>query len=98
MRRSAFRGAARAGMTGAAALVFLTPAARAQGGGSNLVITPAHIRMVLSALADDSMEGRASGTRGSMRAARFIAAQFKAAGIAPAGDSGYFQHVPMAVR
>jgi len=53
-------------------------------------------RMLLSALADDSMEGRGTGTRGSMRAARFIAATMRDAGLEPAGDSGYFQRVPMA--
>jgi len=38
------------------------------------------------------------GTRGSMRAARFIADQFRLAGLTPAGDSGFFQHVPLFVR
>jgi hypothetical protein len=52
--------------------------------------------MLLSALADDSMEGRGTGTRGSMRAARFIATQMKESGLQAAGDSGYFQRVPMA--
>jgi hypothetical protein len=52
--------------------------------------------MLLSALADDSMEGRGTGTRGSMRAARFITAQMQEGGLQPAGDSGYFQRIPMA--
>jgi hypothetical protein len=62
------------------------------------VATPEHIRFLLSALAHDSMEGRGTGTPGSMRAAKFIASQFQAAGLTPAGDSGFFQHVPMATR
>jgi hypothetical protein len=33
-----------------------------------------------------------------MRAARFIAEQFRLAGLTPAGDSGYFQRVPMVSR
>jgi hypothetical protein len=41
------------------------------------------------------MEGRATGARGSARAARFIAERMAAAGLIPAGDSGYFQRVPM---
>jgi hypothetical protein len=41
------------------------------------------------------MEGRAVGTRGAHRAARFIAEEFRAAGLEPAGDSGYFQRVPL---
>ena len=55
------------------------------------------VRFVLSSLADDSMEGRGTGTPGSLRAARFIAAQMQAAGLEPAGDSGYFQRVPVAM-
>jgi len=50
---------------------------------------------LLSALSADSMEGRATGTRGAHRASRFIAEQFRAAGLEPAGDSGYFQRVPL---
>ena len=82
----------------ALAAIWLTPhAARAQR-QSLVTVTPGHVRGILSALADDSMEGRGTGTAGSMRAARFIAEQMRAAGLAPAGDSGYFQHVPMVHR
>ena len=52
--------------------------------------------MLLSALADDSMEGRRVATAGEARAARFIAARLRQAGVEPAGDSGYFQRLPMA--
>jgi len=41
------------------------------------------------------MEGRAAGSTGAHRAARFIAERFRAAGLEPAGDSGYFQRVPL---
>ncbi|MFN8574816.1 MAG: M20/M25/M40 family metallo-hydrolase [Gemmatimonadaceae bacterium] len=54
-------------------------------------------RQLLFTLADDSMEGRGVGTRGSARAARYIAEQMQAAGLTPAGDSGYFQRVPIAM-
>jgi hypothetical protein len=57
--------------------------------------TPDEVRRLLGALAADSMEGRATGTRGSARAARMIADRMAAAGLVPAGDSGYFQRVPM---
>lgn len=60
--------------------------------------SPDRVRFVLTTLAHDSMEGRAMGTRGSMRAARFIAEQFRLSGLTPAGDSGFFQHVPLVVR
>jgi uncharacterized membrane protein YgcG len=67
-------------------------------GAQNTRVTPERVRFVLSALAHDSMEGRAMGSRGSMRAAAFIAEQFKQIGLTPAGDSGYFQHVPLFIR
>lgn len=63
-----------------------------------ITVTPAHVRYILSVIADDSMQGRGTGTVGSMRAAKFIAEQMKEAGLVPAGDSGYFQHVPLAYR
>jgi hypothetical protein len=59
--------------------------------------TPAAARRILSALADDSMEGRGTGTRGAQRAATFIADQMKRAGLEPMGDDGYFQRVPISV-
>jgi len=48
------------------------------------------------ALADDSMEGRGTATPGGDRAARFIAERCGLR-LVPAGDSGYFQRVPLAV-
>jgi len=54
-------------------------------------------RMLLTALAHDSMEGRQVGTPGELRAARFIERQFRAIGLAPGGDSGFFQRVPVAI-
>lgn len=46
-------------------------------------------------LASDSMQGRETGTEGQRMAARYIAGQFKMAGLAPAGngqkDNPYFQ-------
>lgn len=60
-------------------------------------VTPAEVCRVLSVLAHDSLEGRGTGTVGGARAARFIAAEMKAAGLEPGGDSGFFQRVPLAV-
>jgi Zn-dependent M28 family amino/carboxypeptidase len=52
----------------------------------------AHLRY----LADDLLEGRAPATRGGRLAARYIAAQFQALGLRPAGpDSSYFQPVAL---
>lgn len=53
------------------------------------------VRRQLTVLAHDSLEGRMTGTRGSARAARYIAEQMKAIGLQPAGDSGFFQRVPI---
>ncbi len=57
------------------------------------VITADEVREIVSALAADSMEGRKTGTPGSIRAARYLAARFRSLGLEPGGDSGYFQPV-----
>ncbi len=54
-------------------------------------------RQLLSALADDSMEGRRVGTAGEVKAARYIERQFQMIGLEPAGDSGFFQRVPVVI-
>ena len=58
---------------------------------------PDRIIRLLSALAADSMAGRATGTEGSAMAARLIARELEAAGVQPAGTDGYVQEIP-AVR
>jgi Zn-dependent M28 family amino/carboxypeptidase len=60
------------------------------------VATVERTRSLLSVLADDSMLGRRVATIGEHRAARFIAARFREAGLEEAGDSGYFQRLPLA--
>lgn len=52
----------------------------------------AHVRY----LADDGLEGRAVGSAGARCAADYIAAQFEAIGLEPAGTEGnYFQSFPI---
>ncbi len=47
-------------------------------------------------LADDRLEGRATGTRGHELAALYVAARLEALGLEPAGsDGGFFQQVPL---
>ena len=47
-------------------------------------------------LSDDLLEGRASSSRGGDIAVQYIASQFMALGLDPAGDSGtYIQRVPI---
>jgi hypothetical protein len=52
---------------------------------------------IISALADDSMQGRRTATPGALRAARYLAGRMQAYGLEPAGDSAYFQRVPFVV-
>jgi hypothetical protein len=49
-------------------------------------------------LADDAMQGRRAGTPGHRRAAEFVAAQMRQAGLAPAGEDGFFQPVRLQSR
>jgi len=53
-------------------------------------------RAHMAFLADDLLEGRGTGTRGHEIAARYVAAQFEAIGLKPAGKDGtYYQRVPL---
>lgn len=45
-------------------------------------------------LADDSLKGRDTGSPGHESAARYVIAQFKAAGLRPGGTDGWLQPVP----
>jgi hypothetical protein len=49
----------------------------------------------VTALANDGMEGRDTGSPAYQRAARYVATEFERAGLQPAGTQGYFQSVPM---
>lgn len=58
------------------------------------IVSEKAIRAHIKFLADDLLEGRAPGTRGGELAAKYIAAQFEAMGLQPAGVNGsYFQPV-----
>jgi Zn-dependent M28 family amino/carboxypeptidase len=48
-------------------------------------------------LADDSLEGRGTGSRGFEKAAAYMVEQFRAAGLEPAGVDGYRQPVDFQV-
>lgn len=59
-------------------------------------IQPEGLRAHIRFLADDLLEGRGTGTRGYNLAASYLAAQFAALGLEPAGSDGsYFQPVPL---
>src|SRR4051812_38069797 len=48
-----------------------------------------------TALANDGMEGRDTGTEAYSRAAAYVAGHFARLGLEPAGTLGYFQAVPL---
>lgn len=60
-------------------------------------ISAASMRGHLSFIASDALEGRATPSVGLDLAAEYIAAQFRRAGLEPAGDNGYFQTAPFAI-
>ncbi len=88
-----------------ATLVALSPlAARAQQRAAAITrvtaaIRPEAIWAPLRFLSDDLLEGRGTGTRGGELAEQYIASEFMALGLEPAGDSGtYFQRVPIVAQ
>ncbi len=88
-----------------ATLVALSPlAARAQQRAPAIARVTAAIRAdavwaPLRFLADDLLEGRGTGARGGELAVQYIASEFMAQGLEPAGDSGtYFQRVPIVAQ
>src|ERR1700688_3554886 len=80
-------------------LVFPGMPARAAGDEADSAlqsIRPEAIRGDMRFLSDDSLEGRGTATRGHEIAAKFMAAEFEAMGLAPAGEGGiYFQTAPL---
>jgi hypothetical protein len=56
-------------------------------------LTANDLKADVSFLASDALEGRGTPSRGLDIAAEYIAAQFRRAGLEPAGDDGYFQTV-----
>lgn len=72
----------------------LAPADRAAAEQAMKQVRPAAIRARMSFLSDGLLEGRGTGTRGYEIAARYVAAEMEAMGLAPAGVSGgWFQPV-----
>jgi hypothetical protein len=58
-------------------------------------ITVEELRRDLFAFSADSMLGRETGTPGETKAARFLVQRLTALGVEPAGDSMYYQRVPL---
>ena len=53
------------------------------------------LRADLTVFASDALLGRLAGTPSARRAAEFIAERLTGTGVEPAGDSGFFQRVPL---
>jgi hypothetical protein len=53
-------------------------------------VTAAELREHVGVLADDTLEGRAAGSRGNLAAARYIEAALRQASLAPGGDHGAY--------
>jgi hypothetical protein len=68
--------------------------------GSGLPVAAQHVskgtvKRVLSTLAADDMQGRATGQPGNLKAAEFLAAEFKRIGLQPLpGATGFMQEFP----
>lgn len=72
--------------------------AQRPAGGSEGTITEALIRRHVNVIADDSMLGRNTPSRGLDLTAAYVGAQFRRLGLTPGGDSGSFiQRYPLGV-
>jgi hypothetical protein len=87
-----------AGLASLACIASCSPGPRLPEATSRALegIRPEEIRAHMSFLADDLLEGRETGSRGYLVAARYVAAELEAMGLAPAGEDGtYWQKVPL---
>ncbi|HWK34929.1 M28 family metallopeptidase [Sphingomonas sp.] len=77
-----------------AALLACTATIAVAQDAPTAAFTPEAVRAHVEFLADDLLEGRDIGTRGHEIAARYVASQFDAMGLKPAGDNGgWYQRV-----
>lgn len=58
-------------------------------------ITRAELEAHVKFLASDELRGRATGSVEGLRAARYLASVLESYGVAPAGDEGFLQRVPL---
>ncbi|MES2175693.1 MAG: M28 family metallopeptidase [Pseudomonadota bacterium] len=71
----------------AAMTALLLPAALSAQNAADPIFTPAAMRAHVEFLADDLLKGRDTGSEGHEIAARYVASQFDALGLKPAGDT-----------
>ena len=79
----------------AAALLVIASTGQAQPVPTVEQDVARRVRADVEFLASDHLEGRDTGSKGYLIAAEYVAAQFRAIGLEPAGDKGtWFQQVP----
>lgn len=79
----------------AAMTALLLPATLSAQNAADPVFTAAAMRAHVEFLADDLLKGRDTGSEGHEIAARYVASQFDALGLKPAGDKGdWLQRIP----
>src|SRR5687768_2047970 len=76
------------------AAAFFAASIRGRASGDEAARWWAHVTF----LASDELEGRDTGSEGHRQAAAYVAEQFKAASLVPAGTSGYLQPVRFTAR
>lgn len=79
--------------TAAALVAVLLAGCTADRDDSPASAPAARVRADVRVLADDGMQGRLTGTPGFDRAARYVAVRMQRAGLEPAGDEGWLQHI-----
>jgi Zn-dependent M28 family amino/carboxypeptidase len=86
----------RAHLLSASLLIIALGACSGPGDISVKHINVERLKERIAVLSNDSLEGRAPGTRGEERTIAYLSAQFKLLGLDPAGDQGtYVQNVPL---
>jgi hypothetical protein len=82
-----------------AAVALIVAEAAPAGSGPVDSVSETALRRHIAVLADDAMAGRKPGTPGGLRAAAYVAAQMRAAGLRPAAaDGGWYQNVSLVER
>ena len=67
--------------------------------GTSAAITEADLRVHVQRIADDSLQGRFTGSAGHVRVTEYLAGELARLGVQPAGEQGtYFQTVPFVRR
>ena len=78
---------------GSTTTVTEAPAPR---GSTAAAISESDLRARISVFADDSMQGRRTGTPGNVKGNAYIVSELRRLGLRPAGDTGsYLQRVPL---